>query len=250
MANVDPGLPIVHLLDADPGLAHGLDAETARTARVHLKAAVLQLDSGPWVVPPALAERRPQDLGLLVLEGLLLRDVALADESCTELLGKGDLVRPWDGEEGDRSVPTRVEWFLLQDTTLAVLDERFASAAASWRIVMSTLLSRAVRRAQALAVHFAITCLTGVALRLHLLFWFWADRWGKVGPDGVVLPLRLTHASLAKLVRARRPAVTLGLRELRERDLVVPQPDRSWLLRGGPPALPMAPAAAQDPHRT
>jgi CRP-like cAMP-binding protein len=71
-------------------------------------------------------------------------------------------------------------------------------------------------------------------VRLHMLFWELADRWGTVHPDGVRLPLRLTHRVLAELVAARRPSVSKALGELAERG-IVRWTDGAWLLRGTPP---------------
>ena len=53
-----------------------------------------------------------------------------------------------------------------------------------------------------------------VDVRLHMLLWHLAARWGRVRSDGTVLRLRLTHAVLADLVAARRPTVTTALSEL------------------------------------
>ena len=53
-----------------------------------------------------------------------------------------------------------------------------------------------------------------VDVRLHMLLWHLAARWGRVRSDGTVLRLRLTHAVLADLVAARRPTVTTALSDL------------------------------------
>jgi CRP-like cAMP-binding protein len=82
-----------------------------------------------------------------------------------------------------------------------------------------------------------------VDMRLHMLFWHMAGRWGRVRSDGVILPLTLTHNVLAELVAARRPTVTSALSELAKRELVRPA-DSGWLLSGNPPGelLELAPA--------
>lgn len=46
------------------------------------------------------------------------------------------------------------------------------------------------------------------------MLWHLADRWGRVTPDGVIVPLKLTHEALGRLVGAQRPTVTLALGEL------------------------------------
>ena len=73
-----------------------------------------------------------------------------------------------------------------------------------------------------------------IDLRLQMLFWELADRWGTVRQDGVHVPLPLTHSMLADLVAARRPTVTKALGELSERSAVV-WTGADWWLPGEPP---------------
>ena len=70
---------------------------------------------------------------------------------------------------------------------------------------------------------------------MHMMLWELAMRWGTVSRDGIRLPIRLTHATLAELVAARRPTVTKALGELAHNDLVTWTGDH-WLLTGTPPA--------------
>src|SRR5258708_22592308 len=76
-----------------------------------------------------------------------------------------------------------------------------------------------------------------VDIRLHMLFWHLAARWGRVGSGGVSRPLRLTHALLAELVAARRPTATNALPMLSKRGLVRPT-DHRWPRAGEGPAQP------------
>jgi CRP-like cAMP-binding protein len=71
--------------------------------------------------------------------------------------------------------------------------------------------------------------------RLLLTLWHLADRFGRVRGDGVLLPLPLTHDTLADLAAAQRPSVTTALGRLRTRGLIEPG-GQGWLLRGEPPA--------------
>jgi CRP-like cAMP-binding protein len=93
-------------------------------------------------------------------------------------------------------------------------------------------MSRAVGRTRRLAFQQAIGHLTRVDTRLLLLLWHLADRWGHVDRDGVLLPLRLTHQTLGRLVGARRPSVTTALNQLAAQDLIRRRADGSWLLLG------------------
>src|SRR2546430_12566490 len=76
-------------------------------------------------------------------------------------------------------------------------------------------MDRIMRRAHALAFHLAVSHLKLVETRLLVILWYYADRWGRVTPGGVLLPLRMTHSLLARVVGARRPSVSTALGRLR-----------------------------------
>jgi hypothetical protein len=77
-----------------------------------------------------------------------------------------------------------------------------------------------------------------VDARVQALLWHLADRWGHVTLDGVVVPVRLTHDMIGRLVGAHRPSVTTALSELNREDRIARLP-HGWLLRGDPPAAPV-----------
>src|ERR1700742_5399311 len=116
-------------------------------------------------------------------------------------------------------------------TRLAVLDEPAARCMATYPQLTGALVARAVERSRSLAVNMAIIHQARVNIRLLMLLWHLADRWGRVRSEGVVVPLHLTHSVLADLVAARRPTVTSALTELTRRGLVEPK-TRGWLLLG------------------
>ena len=116
-----------------------------------------------------------------------------------------------------------------------MLDRRFAAEVSQYPEITAALFDRLSERSLRLATTQAISQLTRVDRRLKALFWHLAERWGRVGGDGVVIPLALTHRILGQLVGARRPTVSTALSELAERDELVRRADGSWLLRGDPP---------------
>src|SRR5215212_5413267 len=67
--------------------------------------------------------------GLLLVEGLLVRQVRMLGTTSAELLGAGDLLRPAD-VDGDIAVPApaEVEWTALAPVRVAALDEAFLAA--------------------------------------------------------------------------------------------------------------------------
>ncbi|HEV2062031.1 MAG TPA: helix-turn-helix domain-containing protein [Solirubrobacteraceae bacterium] len=223
----------VLLLDADPDLGVGLSDEEFAVARRHLRARVRVLDEGPWNPPDA--RDRAGDLGLLVVDGVLVRDVSVRGRCCAELLGTGDVLRPWDQTDAvEASVGHSFRWEVLQRTLLAEIDARVVATLGRWPSIASALVGRSLRRVRTMGLQYALTQVQGVDVRLHLALWHLADRWGRVTPEGVVLRLPLTHQLLGRLIGARRPSVTSALQRLHRDGLVVRTDDGAWLLHGAP----------------
>jgi CRP/FNR family cyclic AMP-dependent transcriptional regulator len=230
----EAGSGSVQLLNVDPDLARELDPRRAREAAQRLYARAVEIPRGRWVPSPALVQgSRP--IGLLVLEGLLVREATLADHPAAELLGPGDVLRAWGDEDDEELLPRRIEWTALTPARVAIVDHAFAVRAAQWPEIFATLLDRAARRAERLVVLQAIAHLTRVDDRLLALLWSLAERWGRVVPDGVLVSLRLSHRTLAGLIGARRPSVTTALGQLMARGAIERRDDGEWILLGRPP---------------
>lgn len=176
----------------------------------------------------------PDGIGLLVLRGLLIRRVSIEGGYGAELLGQGDVLRPWQGEGAQSTLSRTTGWRVLEQARIAVLDKYAAVRLARYPELTGRLVAKALERSRSLAAAMAIAQHTRVEVRLHMLFWHLADRWGRVRPGGVIVPLRLTHAILADLVSARRPSVSTGLSVLARQGLVE-RMGREWLLHGDPP---------------
>ena len=220
----------IRLIDADPDLARGLGERERELVRRYAVADLVGLEAGPWA-PPAQEEGQ---LGLLVLEGLILRSLELTGSTCAELVGDGDVLRPWDPEPADGS-STGITWTALTPVRFAVLDRRFATLAGRCPALLDVVLARVTEHSRRTALQLAITHVTRVDMRLQLLLWFLADRWGRVAREGVVVPLVLTHLQLAQLVGAHRPSVTTALGELVSLGEITRRRDGSWLLHGRRP---------------
>lgn len=225
---------VISVLDADPDLAEGLSPDVTAVARQHATARLLVVPEGPWDPVADFTDPVPR-IGLLIVDGLLTREVSVAGRTTTELLGAGDLLRPWDQDSSSTMLPTEIAWTVQEPLRVAVLDKHFAAVAGRWPALTEALIGRAVKRVGWLSLRLAIGQVTRVDERLLILLWHLAERWGRVGPDGVRLPLRLTHETLGKLVGARRPSVTTALTGL-ARDRLVERTDEGWLLRGDPEA--------------
>lgn len=240
---------MVSLLDAIPDLGISLDANGHGTASlVHVR--VLCVGAGPWDPRGLSAELAP--LGLLVLDGALTRTALVAGRRAVELVSEGDLLWPWDddalGPEAQRRslqvsavVPTDghghlerpghavAAWAALAPTRVALLDARVATLASRLPAVAGELVARGARRARFLAAQLAVCQVPRIDARLHGYLWHLAERHGRVRPDGVLLPLPLTHEVLAGMVGARRPSVTTALGQLNRRGAVTRVPE-GWLL--------------------
>jgi hypothetical protein len=224
---------VVRILEEDPDLGEHLQGNRLLAARQDCVARAIRVPTGLWD-PQADAGDIRFGIGLLILDGLFLRRVGIGGRFGGELVGDGDLLRPWQREEQGASIPRTGAWKVLRKGRVALLDAEFALRVARYPEVISTLFARAIRRTRHMAVSIAIIHQPRIDLRLHMFFWDLADRFGTVRPDGVHLPLRLTHAMLGELVAARRPTVTKALGELADRGLVT-WTGEDWLLGGGPP---------------
>src|SRR3954453_10787265 len=224
----------IRLLEADPELGALLAMPRRGEAERDLVVRTHRLSVGPWDVT-RLSGASADHVGLLVLDGVIARELVVADHVSPELLGPGDLVRPWQGTGSAGLLPVRAVWSVLSTVTLAVLDRRFAAEAARYPEITAALFDRLGERSLRLATTQAISQLTRVDRRLKALFWHLAERWGRGSGDGVVVPLALPHRILGQLVGARRPTVSTALSELAEREELIRRPDGSWLLRGDPP---------------
>jgi CRP-like cAMP-binding protein len=113
-----------------------------------------------------------------------------------------------------------------------MLDDRVLRAGARWPRIAGRLYQAASQQMQRAMLHQAIAQIPRTEDRLLALFWCLAERWGRVRPDGVLLEAPLTHDELGRMVGARRPTVSLGLRALVDEGAIKPQAE-GWLLQRG-----------------
>jgi CRP-like cAMP-binding protein len=217
-----------YLLDLDPELAAQLEAPVRLLARPAATALTFALE------PPQLELSRWLEAarggpGLLLLSGSLVRYARVAGRDVAELVGRGDLLQT-DGYE-EEFIRCEYGWRVLERARLAILDAAFAERVKHWPQINQALLRRVERRVHHLAVQRAIAAHPRLEVRLVLLLWHLAARWGKVEPGGIRLPLPLTHHLLGRLVSAERPSVTHALKRLHDAGLIRGGVD-GWHLRG------------------
>jgi hypothetical protein len=226
---------LISVLDVDAGLAEVVPPDQRAHARHATNATVLQFPTGPWREPADPARARG-GYGLLVLEGLLLRRVEVAGRHAAELLGPGDLLRPWQHDGETSTLDLAWTWRVVAPARLAVLDPRWMARAAGWPQLGAELTGRALGRSLRLVIAMAIAQQPKLDVRLWMLFWELADRYGKVHPDGIHLELPLTHEVLSHLAGARRPSVSGALTRLAQAGRLT-RSGRNWVLSGELPVL-------------
>jgi len=237
------------LLELDPSLAELLPPDRRRAAVAALRVDVRQLRRGALDMGRFEAAS-PSHVGLFIAEGIVMREVQLGETASAELLGAGDLIRPWNLAGGGELLETPVRWSVVSDDVrAAVLDRRLAAELVHYPEVNVALFDRLNARASRLAVTQAISQLQRVDMRLLALFGHLAERWGRMTPGGVVVPLCLSHRMLGQLVGARRPTVSSAVSQLGRSGDLARRPDGSWLVRPQPAVQTAEPARHVAPRR-
>lgn len=225
------------LLDLDPDLADELDPSLQRLARAAATAETIAFGPGaadlwPWLRAAAAGP------GVLAIDGVLALSVRVGDRTCVELMGGGDLMQPWSGDS-DGLLACETSWRALVPVRVAVLDAAFARRVRFWPQISQALLRRSSQRIVNLNVQRAIAAQPRLEVRLALLLWHLAERWGKVEPGGVRLPIPLTHQLLGQLVGAERPSISHALARLAHAGLVTGA-GGEWHLHGSLEEIPVA----------
>lgn len=209
----------------------GLPAEARAKARLALLVPVISVGRGDWTPP----ELHGAAMGVMILDGLMVRSIQLGPASSAELIGPGDMLRPW--EEGPlpslTSYPTA--WKVLDEASMALLDERVTVRLSLWPQVFAALAGRFLRRSRCLAYLMAAQHCRRVEDRLLFTLWHVASMWGRVTPRGIRLPIRLTHEMLAQIVGVRRPTISVALRTLALEGRLTRDEARQIVLLGDPP---------------
>ena len=227
-------IPEQPLLELDPDLGQLLSPNRLEAATRDLTVAVAHLEIGTWH-PGELCGPNAANVGLLVLRGVLARELCVRDAPSTELFGPGDIIRTCRAETPPTMLRTSACWLALGRASVAVMDRQSALALRHYPEVTAIIMDRFNARAERLAVTQAISQITGVDTRVETLLWHLAERWGRVGADGVIVPLALSHRMLGSLIGARRPTVSSAIARLAEEGRVLRRPDGTWVLANSRP---------------
>jgi CRP-like cAMP-binding protein len=238
----------VAVLRADDELAARLPHDRRPRAEDLSLTRVLRRETGPWEAREDAAHAR-DGFGLLVIDGMLVRRVGYEGRYGAELLGPGDLLRPWEHDGEAAVLPFEAIWRVLVPLRLAVLDGAWAERMGPYPEVASELFGRSMRRSRRLASMLVIAQQPRLQDTLELFFWELADRYGRVRPGGVHVGLALTHELIGYLVGARRPSVSTALGRL-QREGTIRREGRQWILLGDPPRLHEPTTPDVDPAGT
>lgn len=205
-----------------------MPAARRRKAERFSAAHVLEISSGGLDDSDAAAGE--SGFGLFLVSGLLCRHVGQGDRTVAELIGPGDVFRPWEAPGQWSTIPVASSWTVIAPSRIAVLDRAFVRRTAIFPEIAISINERSLRRVGQLAKLMGVTNHRRVETRLLLLFWHLADRFGTVCSEGIEIPLRLTHIVLAEMVGHRRPTVTRGLAHLEHEGALFRRRREGWLL--------------------
>ncbi len=197
-------------------------------ARPAVTAVTFEADAGRLRLSEWLAAAS-SGFGVLVLDGVLAANVRVSDRIAAELVGAGDLIQPPCRE--DAEIACEVGWRALQPARFAVLDAAFTERVQPWPQITQVLLRRLSKRTRRQHVQRAISAQPRLEVRLALILWHLAARWGRVEPGGIRLSLPLTHQLLGRMIGAERPSVSHALARLAHSGVVNGQGDE-WHLHG------------------
>jgi CRP/FNR family cyclic AMP-dependent transcriptional regulator len=156
---------LVSVLEVDPALAEVVPVEQRAQALQATAAATMHFPTGPWREPLDV-DRARGGFGLLVLEGLLLRRASVEGRHAAELLGPGDLLRPWQYDGSEPTLEVEWTWRVVAAVRVAVLDPRWSARAAAWPALGSELAGRAIGRSLRLVTAMAIAQQPRLDMRL------------------------------------------------------------------------------------
>ena len=185
--------------------------------------------------------------GATILDGLVMNSMRIGEQAGIQLLGPGDLLLP-----GTDPAPTWIaglEARTAGPVRLALFGNELLGAAFRWPRILQSLYLYIGEQLQRLTAQLVICQLPRVDDRVQAMLWLLAESWGHVTSSGVRLPVPLTHETLGALVGARRPTVTLALRNLVQRGAIVHQ-DSGWLLLERPAPVTEASDAKILPPET
>ncbi len=225
---------IVRLLEVDPDLGSGLDPDAFATAEDELLVRTFEVPRGAWDLEQAWASTGAE-LALLLLDGVIARDAGVGRRVSLEVLGPGDALRPWPKDRHADALKVRLRFNVMEPARFATLDGAFVQRAARWPAVIGQVTGRVMGRSTSATLRLLIHQVVRIDDRVLLSLWGLAERFGRVTPDGIHIPVPINHTMMARFVCAQRPTVSQAVGELTKRGEVERLEDGGWLLKGSFP---------------
>lgn len=223
-----PGQEVTFIFKEDPDLIRVLSDEDQRLVGELFRARVVNVTQ--W--PPQLPRFDPaRTFGLLVLDGLLGRRLCIGRSATTQLMGVGDILRPWEAPP-ESLIEPKLDWCVFLPARLAILDARITYLMGRRPELVVAFASRLQQGSYAASLQTAIGHMPRVEDRLLTCLRYMAGRWGRVTGQGVYIPFRLTHQILGEIIGARRSTVSLGLSHLQRLGAIVRNADGFYVLTG------------------
>jgi hypothetical protein len=175
---------------------------------------------------------RERSFGMMVCRGLIMHRTSFGERLTTRILGEADIVTVGDSylssEHADEYVVAG------ESAQVALLGSQILQATREIPGLLRALQLRMGVQHHRLVIQMAICQLPRVEDRLLAILWLLAESWGRVSPDGVLLPVDLTHQALGELIGAKRPTVTLAVSQLARRG-AAERRSTGWMLYDTPP---------------
>jgi hypothetical protein len=222
---------IVRLLEVDPDLGSGLDPDAFATAEDELLVRTVEAPRGAWDLEQTWAATHAE-MALLMLDGVIARDAGVGRRVSLEILGQGDALRPWPKDRHAEALKIRLRFNVMEPARFAILDGAFVQRAARWPVVLGQIAGRLMGRATSASLRLLIHQVVRIDDRVLLSLWGLAERFGRVTPEGILIPVPINHTMMARFVGAQRPTVSQAVGELTRRGEVARLEDGSWLLTG------------------
>lgn len=230
----------MRLADLRPELFAAATPERRIELSRRLIVEVQTLETGPC--RPPTVDR--DGLGLLVTEGLLLREFSIIGRRSVDLVGPGDLL--WPDEAvcfGRHRQPAR--WRALNKVRVTLLGGEVAEALRLAPGALAQLSRTSAARAEIPSL-LAATRRVRAADRLLSMLCLVAERWGHEESHGWALPVEISHQTLGELIASERQTVTRLMKELTRAEFISRRPDRRWLVHQAAFDLLEAIVAAPD----
>src|SRR3954451_9769308 len=143
--------PARSLLRLDPDLGQLLSDQRRQAAEEQVTVRVASIAPGVWAPGKLCAPRRASNVGLLILDGVVVRETSLLESPSAELFGPGDILRTWSADAASQPLRVALEWRALERTSVAVMDGATALALRTFPEIMAVVLDRLNARAERLA---------------------------------------------------------------------------------------------------